>query len=154
MQGRIADVLFYKGTHVYSILPEVTVRAAVDMMARHNVGALVVLSWKRHVVGMFSERDVLWRIVHERRSPDTPVASVMTRDPHTILPDTSVSDAMRLMTERRIRHLPVVDQERTLQGLISIGDLTKWVTRDLENHVGELASYICGGTRVDVQSIL
>jgi CBS domain-containing protein len=154
MQARIADVLFYKGHQVYTVAPEATVRSAVDMMARHNVGALVVLSWRRRVIGMFSERDVLWRIAHESRSPDdTLVVEVMTREPIVISPSMPVPEAMRLMTERRIRHLPVVDPEEGLTGLISIGDLTKWVTRDLEHHVGELASYICGSP-VQVANLL
>jgi CBS domain-containing protein len=153
MRTRIADVLFYKGHQVFTITPEASVRAAVDTMAQYNVGALVVLSWRRRVIGMFSERDVLWRIAHENRSPDsTLVVEVMAREPITISPELTVPEAMRLMTERRIRHLPVVDQGGNLQGLISIGDLTKWVTRDLEHHVGELASYICGSP-VDVADL-
>jgi CBS domain-containing protein len=153
MQSRVDDVLFHKGHQVYSVAPEATVSAAVDEMARHNVGAMVVLSSQQHVIGLVSERDVLWRIVHEKRPPDTLVVEVMAQDPVTILPDMRVSEAMRVMTERRIRHLPVVDHSKTLLGLISIGDLTKWVTRDLENHVGELASYICGGSQVEVQKL-
>ncbi|MFT3924717.1 MAG: CBS domain-containing protein [Myxococcales bacterium] len=153
MQNRVADVLFHKGHQVYSVQPDATVRVAVDTMARHNVGALIVLSARGHVIGVLSERDVLWRIVHESRPPETLVVEVMAQDPVLISPDMRVSEAMRVMTERRIRHLPVVDRDRNLIGLISIGDLTKWVTRDLENHVGELASYICG-TQVEVRTIL
>jgi len=153
MHARAADVLFYKGHEVYTVIPEATVRSAISTMARHNVGALVVLSWRRRVIGMFSERDVLWRVVHENRSPDTLVVEVMTRNPVLITPDTPIRDAMRLMTERRTRHLPVIDRDQELCGLISIGDLTKWITRDLEQHVGELASYICGSP-VEVASLL
>lgn len=152
MQSRVDDVLFHKGHQVYSVAPEATVTVAVDTMARYNVGALVVLSSQHHVIGMVSERDILWRIVHERRPPDTMVVEVMVQDPITILPDMHVPEAMRIMTEHRIRHLPVVDQARNLLGMISIGDLTKWVTRDLENHVGELASYICG-SQVEVAKL-
>ncbi len=155
MQSRISDVLFHKGPQVYCIEPEATVSAAVDRMARYNVGALLVLSSQRELIGMMSERDVLWRIVHEKRSYDeTLVAEVMARDPVTISPDTHVPEAMRLMTEYRIRHLPVIDAQRTLRGIISIGDLTKWVTHSLELHVGELASYICGGARVEVAELI
>lgn len=154
MQSRISDVLFHKGHQVYTVVPEAPVSAAVDRMARHNVGALVVLSSLREVIGMVSERDVLWRIVHEKRPAETLVVEVMARDPVTISPDTRVPEAMRIMTEYRIRHLPVLGAQRELQGIISIGDLTKWVTRDLEMHLGDLASYICGGTRVEVATLL
>ena len=154
MHARIRDVLFYKGHQVFTVSPEATVRSAVDLMAQHNVGALIVLSWRRRVIGMFSERDVLWRIAHESRSPDdTLVVEVMTREPVMITPEMPVPEAMRLMTQRRIRHLPVVDPEDGLTGLISIGDLTNWVTRDLEQHVGELAAYICGSP-VCVENLL
>lgn len=154
MQSCVADVLFHKGHQVYSVQPDATVRTAVDTMARHNVGALMVLSARGHVIGVLSERDVLWRIVHESRPSETLVIEVMAQDPVLISPDMRVSEAMRVMTERRVRHLPVVDRERNLIGLISIGDLTKWVARDLENHATELASYICGGTKVEIATIL
>jgi CBS domain-containing protein len=154
MQARAADVLSFKGHDVYSIVPESSVRAAVGLMARHNVGALVVLNWRRRVIGLFSERDVLWRVVHENRSPETLVVEVMTRDPVMIAPETPIGDAMRIMTERRTRHLPVVDGEHEVRGLLSIGDVTKWITRDLQQHVGDLASYICGGSQVEVASLL
>jgi CBS domain-containing protein len=154
MRSRIADVLFYKGRRVYCVRPQATVGDAVDAMARYNVGALVVLSTEREVIGLLSERDVLWRIVHENRPQDTLVQEIMSPEPVTISPETSVSSAMQLMTERRIRHLPVIGMAGELQGIISIGDLTKWVTHDLENHVGELASYICGGSTVEVQTLL
>ncbi len=154
MQSRVADVLFHKGHQVYTVQPDATVRTAVDTMARHNVGALVVLSARGHVIGVLSERDVLWRIVHESRPAETLVIEVMAQDPVLILPEMPISEAMRVMTERRIRPLPVVDRERSLIGLISIGDLTKWVTRDLEHHATELASYICGGSQVEITTIL
>ncbi len=154
MQAHVSDVLFHKGHQVHSVQPDATVRSAVDMMARLNIGALLVLSANRHVIGILSERDVLWRIVNESRPPETLVVEVMEEDPAVVSPDTHVPEAMRLMTERRIRHLPVVDRDRRLVGLISIGDLTKWVTRDLENHACNLASYICGGTRVEIATLL
>ena len=154
MHAHVSDVLFHKGHQVHSVQPDATVRSAVDTMARLNIGALVVLSAHRHVIGILGERDVLWRIVHESRPPDTLVIEVMAQDPVLVTPDTRVPEAMRLMTERRIRHLPVVDRDRRLVGLISIGDLTKWVTHDLEVHATDLASYICGGTRVEIATLL
>jgi CBS domain-containing protein len=142
MQASISDVLSQKGRQVHTISPRATVREAVAIMAQHNVGALVVIEGTQPV-GMFSERDVLWRIVHENRSPDTSVGEVMTPDPVLVRPSVRVGEVMRLMTTRRVRHLPVVDQQQ-LVGVVSIGDVTKWLTRDLELTVGELESYIHG----------
>jgi len=142
MLGTIADVLSHKGTNVFVIKPDATVQAAADLMATHHIGALVVAEHGRPL-GLFHERDVLWRIIHERRSLDTLVRDVMTTRAITVKPATRVGEAMRIMTDERVRHLPVVERERLL-GLVSIGDLTHWVTQDLEAHVGELVSYIHG----------
>jgi len=142
MQASIADVLSSKGRQVYTVSPDRTVRDAVAVMADHNVGALCVVE-DRRPVGMFSERDVLWRIVHENRSPETRVGDVMTPDPILVRPSLRIGEVMRLMTSRRVRHLPVVEKHE-LVGIVSIGDVTKWLTRDLELTVGELESYIHG----------
>jgi len=142
MQASIADVLSQKGRQVYTVSPEAMVREAVAIMASRNVGALIVLEDGRPI-GMFSERDVLWRIVHENRSPDTRVRDVMSTNPILVRPSMRISEVMRLMTTRRVRHLPVVEQHE-LVGVVSIGDVTKWLTRDLELTVGELETYIHG----------
>ncbi len=142
MLGTIADVLSQKGTHVFVIAPDATVQAAVDLMAAHRIGALVVEEEARPV-GLFHERDVLWRVLHERRGLETLVRDVMETHAVTVKSSAGVGEAMRIMTEQRVRHLPVVERERLL-GLVSIGDLTHWVTQDLEAHVGELVSYIHG----------
>jgi len=142
MIGTIADVLSQKGTDVVVIKPEATIQAAVDLMAVNKIGALVVVEHGRPV-GLFHERDVLWRIVHERRGLDTLVGEVMATRAATVKPSTRVGEAMRIMTDQRVRHLPVVERER-LMGLVSIGDLTHWVTQDLEAHVGQLVGYIHG----------
>jgi CBS domain-containing protein len=143
MHASVTDIVSQKGREVHTITPEKTVSEAVAVMAQHNIGALVVVEGGRPI-GMLSERDVLWRIVHEARAPgDTQVSEVMTRDIITVRMSTQVSEAMRVMTARRVRHLPVLDREQ-LAGLVSIGDVTKWLTRDLESQVGDLETYIHG----------
>lgn len=142
MHGKISDVLQTKGRTVHTISPDATVQRAVEEMALHQVGALVVVSRSRPI-GMFGEREVLWRIVHEKRAADTPVMDVMSRAIVLVRPDMPVREAMHVMTERRVRHLPVVQQAELL-GLVSIGDLTKWVVRDLEIYADDLARYIHG----------
>lgn len=143
MYGHIADLLADKGRQVYTTRKSVTVYEAVREMNRKRVGALVVMDEQRPV-GIFTERDVMRRIVDEDRDPAlTRVVEVMTPDPLTITAELSVDDAMALMTQRRFRHLPVMDQG-TLIGIVSIGDLMRWVTLHQAEHIDRMAEYITG----------
>ncbi len=110
-------------------------------MNEAHIGALVVLEQGR-VTGIFTERDVLLRVVDAGVDPlSTPVEEAMTADPYTVTSDTSVQDAMKLITDTRCRHLPVLDDGK-LSGLISIGDLMRWMVYDKEHQIEELMSYI------------
>lgn len=141
MNTKIRDVLLGKGEEVYTVGPEATVIDAVHLMNGHHVGSVLVLQNGRPV-GIFSERDVLVRIVAAHRDPrQTLVADVMTTRLHTATPEDTLLDVMRLMTERRCRHIPVVEGDRLL-GLVSIGDLTKATQQNLRHEVRELSSYI------------
>ncbi len=138
---RIQDILRLKGSEVVRVAPEATVLDAVQVMNDHHVGAVLVMDRGRPV-GIFSERDVLVRVVAAQRDPrQTFVREVMTTGIHTAGPDDSILDVMRLMTERRCRHIPVMKRE-LLVGMVSIGDLTKAIERNLRHEVHELASYI------------
>lgn len=143
MYGHIASLLADKGRQVFTTRKGVTVQDAVRQMISVRVGALVVVD-DRRPVGMFTERDVLRRIVDEDRDPAiTRVVEVMTPDPVTIEGSLSVEEAMGLMTERRFRHLPVVE-DGLLVGLVSIGDLMRWVTIHQAEHIDRMAEYITG----------
>lgn len=143
MYGFVCDVLSEKGNQVYVTAPTVSVREAVRTMNEKGIGALLVLDSGR-VCGIFTERDVLRRVVDEGRAPTlTPVNEVMTPDVECITPGTSVTEAMELMTRRRFRHLPVVDQGEIV-GLISIGDLLRRVSTEQEEHIERLTDYITG----------
>jgi CBS domain-containing protein len=112
-------------------------------MNARRVGALLIEEDGR-LGGILSERDVLRRVIPQGLDVHhTPVRDVMTAEVLTIRPEHGIKEAMRLMTEKRVRHLPVIDGDRVV-GLVSIGDLTKWVSRDLEQEVYELSSYIAG----------
>lgn len=140
---RIRDILRIKGKDVYTVRPHETVLDAVRAMNDQHVGAVLVIDEGR-LVGVFTERDVLVRVVAAHRDPrQTLIQEVMTTRIHTATPEDSLVDVMRMMTERRCRHLPVIDGER-LVGLVSIGDLTKAVQRNLRQEVGELSRYIGG----------
>jgi CBS domain-containing protein len=132
-----------KGTTIYSAKPGDLVIAAVDEMCRRRVGALLVLE-DGVPVGIVSERDMLTRVLLERRDPSkTKVADVMTSEVVCVDLDTSPSEAMRIMTERRCRHLPVVCDGK-LASLISIGDLVRWVSQSQEYEIRMLHEFVEG----------
>jgi len=140
---RIRDVLRRKGKDVYSVGPLATVIDAVNVMNDHHVGSVLVVEGG-YPVGIFSERDVLVRVVAAHRDPrQTLIRDVMTTRLHTATPDDTLLDVMRLMTERRCRHVPVMEGEMLL-GLVSIGDITKATQHNLRQEVRELSSYIGG----------
>lgn len=143
MYGYVSSVLAEKGRHVYTVERTATVAEAVRQMNEKGIGALLVLDGSRPV-GIFTERDVLRRVVDADRDPAlTRVGEVMTRDLITITPEWHVEEAMALMTRRRCRHLPVVENERVV-GMISIGDLLRWVTIHQEDHIRQMTDYISG----------
>lgn len=139
----ISTILDQKGSAVHSIQPNASVLDAVHEMNNKRVGALLVVEDDKPV-GIFTERDVLMRVVGERRDPaKTAVADVMTANLITIKPTVTVEEAMRIITGKRRRHLPVVEHDK-LRGLISIGDLTRWIVREKESYVDNLLDYIQG----------
>ena len=141
----LKDILARKGPHVFTIGPEATVMDAATLMNEHKVGALVVIDDGRGVVGMFTERDVLRRVVGEQRDPlTTRVADVMTAEVACATPATTIEEARGAMKNRRIRHLPLVDDDRRLTGLISIGDLNAYQTSDHEHTIYMLQEYLYG----------
>jgi CBS domain-containing protein len=143
MNTQIRDILRRKGEDVYSVGPLATVIDAVNTMNDHHVGSVLVCEGGEPV-GIFSERDVLVRVVAAQRDPrQTLVRDVMTTRLHTVTPDDTLLDVMHLMTERRCRHVPVMEGGRLL-GMVSIGDLTKATQHNLHQEVRELASYIGG----------
>jgi CBS domain-containing protein len=134
-------VLSSKGNTVHSVSPTASVLEAVRIMNKERIGSLLVCA-DNELIGIFSERDVLIRVVDEGRDPGkTTVAEVMTRELVVVRPSMTVEEAMAVVTERRCRHLPVMD-ESNLLGLVSIGDLTRWVTRNQEIHIQDLVNFI------------
>jgi CBS domain-containing protein len=140
---RIQDILRHKGSGVISIGPDRPVREAIRTMVEHNIGAVLV--YDGSICGILTERDLLRAADHDLTGLATlRVEDLMTRRVVTARPDASTSDVMHLMTERRIRHLPVV-AEGTLYGMISIGDIVNAVREQIEAENRELQAYIGGG---------
>jgi CBS domain-containing protein len=143
MRSSLRAVLDQKGHQVYSIGPEAPVMQAVEVMIEKGVGALLVLAHNAPV-GIFSERDVLRRVVAEGLDPrEARVAQVMTADLVVVGPSTTVEEAMAICTQKRCRHLPVMEGDEIL-GVISAGDLNLWVTRRQSTEIEDLIRYIRG----------
>ena len=143
LSDTIAMVLKEKGQNIWSLDPEALVYDAIEMMANKHVGALLVTSGGK-LVGIISERDYARKVIlQERSSKQTQVKEIMTSSVIVVRPGQTVEDCMRLMTENRIRHLPVVENEKVL-GVVSIGDLVKWVVSAQAETIHQLQHYIAG----------
>jgi CBS domain-containing protein len=139
----VRQILQAKGTTVWSISPQSTVLEALRLMAEKNIGALLVTEGEQ-VAGIFSERDLARSVALQGRTADnTLVSEIMTTRVFYVRPSQSMEECMALMTDKHIRHLPVMDGER-LAGLISIGDVVKEIISEQEFTIRSLESYITG----------
>jgi CBS domain-containing protein len=139
----IRQLLEKKGADVWSISPEASVYDVLLLLAEKNIGALLVLQ-DGELVGIVSERDYARKIVlHGKVSMETPVREIMTEEVLTCNPQITIKEAMGLMTEKHIRHLPVIEGTQIV-GLISIGDLVKGIIADQEFMINQLENYISG----------
>jgi CBS domain-containing protein len=141
----VAEILKEKGSQaVYSIGPDASVFEAVALMAQKNIGALLVMEGER-IVGMLSERDYARKVVlMARSSKDTKLREIMTSSVIYVRPSQSSEECMAVMTENRVRHLPVLDDDDRLIGLISIGDLVKGIISEQKFIIEQLHHYIAG----------
>ena len=140
----ISSLLHLKSTALWSVAPEATVFEAIRLMAEKNIGALPVLAGGR-LLGIFTERDYTRKVaLMGKTSKDTRVREVIARELVTVTPEDSVESCMRLMTEHRVRHLPVVAGEK-LVGIVSIGDLVNWIISTQNAAIEQMEQYIAGG---------
>jgi CBS domain-containing protein len=141
--GTVSEILSHKGTGVWSVTSDSTVLQAIQVMADRNVGALPVLDGNR-LVGIISERDYARKVALKGRSSrETPVRDIMTQDPNVASLDETIVECMRAMTDRKIRHLPVVDGQKVV-GIVSIGDLVNWIISAQTAAIDQLEKYITG----------
>lgn len=140
---RVEQILADKGRAVHTVSPDATVLDALQLLARHNIGALVVTE-QDQLVGIFSERDYARKVIlQDRASRDTLVRDSMTADVITVQPADDLGHCMKLITDHRIRHLPVVSDGQ-LAGMISVGDVVKVVMAEQQFMIEQLQSYIQG----------
>ena len=138
----VSELLKKKGNDLWSVSTDTPVYKALELMFEKNCGAVLVMDEEK-LVGIFSERDYARKVILKgKSSKDTPVEAIMSSEVVCIEPTQTIDDCMTLMTEKRIRHLPVLEGEETLVGLISIGDVVKEVISEQEFIIHQLEDYI------------
>ena len=141
--GNISAVLTQKGSAVWSISPEASVFEGIQMMAEKNIGALLVMDGDR-LVGVISERDYTRKVALKgKSSKQVQVQEIMSRTLHTITSRHTVEECMRIMTDNRVRHLPVLEGDKVV-GVVSIGNLVNWIISAQSAAIGHLEDYISG----------
>jgi CBS domain-containing protein len=140
----VKDILETKGYDCHTVDPEATVYETLKKMAGHNIGAVIVAQNDK-IIGIFSERDYARKVVlMGKTSRDTKVSSLMTDRIFTVTLSTTITECMKLMTDNRARHLPVLDEEEKLLGIISIGDVVNKIIQAQNNTINQLEDYIVG----------
>jgi CBS domain-containing protein len=144
VQTSVRQLINRKGNTIWSTRPDATVFDALGLMAEKEIGSLLVFDGAR-LVGIFSERDYARKVILKGKSShDTTVSEIMTGDVIYVRPDQSMADCMALMTDKRIRHLPVLERDEVI-GVISIGDVVKEIILEQEFVIDQLENYITGG---------
>ena len=143
MSITVKEILSGKSTHLHTVTPGTSVYEALDLMARTDISAVLVLEGER-LVGIFTERDYARKVALQgRNSKESRIGDLMTQNLLTVSPSQDVDDVMAIMTENRFRHLPVVDRGQ-LVGIVTIGDAVKAVIAEQGQTIAQLSSYISG----------
>jgi len=141
---RLKEILADKGDNIWSIGPDESVFEAIKLLAEKEIGAIAVTDGGR-LIGIVSERDYARQIILKGRSSEnTRIRDIMSTEVITAKPDQEVRECMELMTEKRVRHLPIIDDENNLIGMISIGDLVRAIIAEQASTIGDLEKYISG----------
>lgn len=145
MNTPINQLLMQKGRDVVTISPQASVFEAIQLMDAKNIGSLLVLNAHGKIAGILSDRDCFRKVVLlDKSARDVPVKQAMSKKVVYATPETTVDECMALMTEKRIRHLPVIGANESVQGIISIGDLVKFMASEQDTIIRNLEKYIEG----------
>ncbi|HOE60565.1 MAG TPA: CBS domain-containing protein [Kiritimatiellia bacterium] len=145
MNGSINQLLMQKGCDIITIAPTATVYEAIALMNEKNIGSLLILNANGKFAGIFAERDVFRKVILAGKDPkEVQVKAVMTKKMVYVAPESTVDECMALMTEKRIRHIPVLDDGQKVLGIVSIGDLVKFVASEQDALIKNLERYIEG----------
>lgn len=141
--GTVKQIIETKGSVTFTITPDTSVYHALELMVEKNVSALLVMENDK-LAGIFTERDYARKVVLKgKKSKETQIGDIMTKDLITVSPDTTIDECMELMTGKFIRHLPVVNNDK-LAGIISIGDVVRRIIEDQKSIIGHMEQYIAG----------
>jgi CBS domain-containing protein len=141
--GKVRNILESKGRNVFSVEPTTVVYKAIETMAEKNIGGLLITE-NGKLVGIFTERDYARKLILKGKSSNTTtIGELMTKNPFTVTPDSSIEECMELMSNRRIRHLPVLDNGELI-GVISIGDVVRFIIEEQKSIIEHLEHYIAG----------
>lgn len=141
--GKVRNILDAKGRSVFSVEPSTIVYKAIEVMAEKNIGGLLITE-KGKLVGIFTERDYARKLILKGKSSNTTtIGELMTKEPFTVTLDSSIEECMELMSNRRIRHLPVVENGELI-GVISIGDVVRFIIEEQKSIIEHLEHYIAG----------
>ncbi len=139
--GKVREILRSKGGAVFSVEPDITVYQAIEQMCERNIGGLLIVENEK-LVGIFTERDYARKLILKgKSSKETKISELMTSNPITVTPHSTIDECMDIMTEKRIRHLPVVEGDK-LVGVISIGDVVRQIIIDQKSIIEHLENYI------------
>ena len=141
--GKVRNILETKSSSTISVSPESTVFEALEIMVEKNIGALLVLHQNKFV-GIFTERDYARKVILKgKASKETQIREIMTEHPITVSPDSTIEECMHIMTNKYIRHLPVMESEKLI-GIISIGDVVRYIIEEQKFIIQNLEHYITG----------
>jgi len=142
--GKVRNILQAKGNAIFSVEPTVTVYKAIELMSEKNISSLLITDKEGKLLGIFTERDYARKLILKgKSSKDTLIKDLMTENPITVTSDSSIEDCMKLMTGKYVRHLPVVDSGKIL-GMISIGDVVRFIIEEQKGIIEDLEHYITG----------
>ncbi len=142
--GKVRNILQAKGSAIFSVEPTISVYSAIELMSEKNISSLMITDKDGKLLGIFTERDYARKLILKgKSSKDTLIKDLMTENPLTVASDSTIDDCMKVMTNKHVRHLPVVDNGK-IMGMVSIGDVVRFIIEEQKGIIEDLEHYITG----------